>query len=456
MRRLLELNQRKILVAILAVSVLLRVGVSLYLGGTVENLPGTADQVSYHTLAQRVAQGHGFTFGEPWWPATRAGAPTAHWSYLYTLLLAGLYRLIGADPLAARLIQSVIVGLLQPYLAFWLARRVFDPLSGLAAAALTAGYAYFIYYAATLMTESFYITALLGCLCLALSLAGPRLPDLPASFRQGLRRGLALGLTLGATVLLRQVVLVVLPFVFVWILLAARARGSLRSAIGGLTAAAAVVAAVILPITALNYGRFGEFVLLNTNSGFAFFWANHPIQGTHFQPILESGGGDYGALIPPELSHLNEAQLDRELLGRGLQFVIEDPGRYVLLSLSRVPAYFMFWPSPDSSTVSNLSRVLSFGLLWPVMLLGSLLALRKSYPAVGPPWPAGLLLLFALVYTAVHILSWALVRYRLPVDAVMLVFAGYGLQSVLAWVGRHWHPALPKFGRSRGFRAAEE
>jgi len=452
MQRLIETRHKSILITILALSVLLRVGVSVYLGSTVENLPGTADQVSYHTLAQRVLQGHGFTFGDPWWPATRAEAPTAHWSYLYTLFLAGLYGLLGANPLTARLVQSVLVGILQPYLSYWLGRRLFGPTAGLAAAVLSALYAYFIYYAAALMTESFYITAVLGGLCLALLVAAPR----QAGSDRRLKHALGFGLVLGIAVLLRQVVLVVLPFVFLWILLAARAQGRLRAAIANLAAAGAVVVAMILPLTAFNYARFGEFVLLNTNSGFAFYWANHPIQGTHFQPILESSGGDYGSLIPAELNHLNEAQLDRELLGRGLRFVADDPGRYLLLSLSRISAYFMFWPSSDSSTVSNLSRVLSFGLMWPLMLLGAVLAVKRALPAVRPPWPAGLLLLFALAYSAIHILSWALVRYRLPVDAVLLVFAGFGLQSVLAWGGRRWQASTAGSVRRRALRAVEE
>jgi hypothetical protein len=33
-------------------------------------------------------------------------------------------------------------------------------------------------------------------------------------------------------------------------------------------------------------------------------------------------------------------------------------------------------------------------------------------------------MLFALMYTFIHLLSWSLIRYRLPVDAVLLVFAG--------------------------------
>jgi fumarate reductase subunit D len=50
--------------------------------------------------------------------------------------------------------------------------------------------------------------------------------------------------------------------------------------------------------------------------------------------------------------------------------------------------------------------------------------------------PASLLLLFVAVYTAIHLLSWALIRYRLPVDAVMLVFAGLALVELAAWLQR--------------------
>jgi hypothetical protein len=38
-----------------------------------------------------------------------------------------------------------------------------------------------------------------------------------------------------------------------------------------------------------------------------------------------------------------------------------------------------------------------------------------------------LLWLFMLFYTAIHVLSWALVRYRLPVDAILMLFAGLAL-----------------------------
>lgn len=426
------IRRRWLLGAILLASILFRVLAALYLGNTVEVLPGTADQISYHNLAMRVLDGHGFTFAEPWWPLTPAGAPTAHWSYLYTFYLVGVYALVGPHPLAARLVQAVIVGLLQPLLAYLLGRRIFDERAGLAAAALTAGYAYFIYYAGVLMTEPFYITGILGALYLALRLA-------EAETGTELQWALALGAVLGAIILLRQLFMLVVPFIFLW-LWWKRYREGRRVPLAATLCASLVLVAMILPFTIHNHARFDRFVLLNTNAGYAFFWANHPIYGTHFEPILPSEMGTYVDLVPRELVGLNEAALDQALLVRGLQFVIHDPVRYVLLSLSRIPAYFMFWPSAESGLIGNAARVLSFGLLWPFMAYGLLRAFLRNRRLAVDLRAAGLLALFAAVYTTIHLLSWALIRYRLPVDAVFLVFAGLAIREAIEWL----NPILPR------------
>ena len=155
----------RLLFWIIALSVILRVAAAVIMGNQVVELPGTADQISYHTLALRVLGGHGFTFGENWWPATRAGEPTAHWSFLYTYYLVGIYKLFGVQPILARIFQAIIVGILHPLLVYLIAARVFNRSVGFIAAGLTAVYAYFIYYSGTLMTEPFFILAILASLC---------------------------------------------------------------------------------------------------------------------------------------------------------------------------------------------------------------------------------------------------------------------------------------------------
>lgn len=440
-------SQRSIqltLLLIILVSVALRVGSAVYQGNVVETLPGIYDQVSYDGLARRVLDGRGFSFGQDSWPLTRAGEPTAHWSYLYTLYLAGVYAVLGAQPVAARLLQAVLVGILLPLLTFRLGRRAFGPPAGLAAAALSATYIYFVYYAGALMTESFYIVAILAALDLA---SGP-LAAAPVAGRRRWGAWLALGVCLAGAVLFRQLFLLFVPLVLLWIVWAqARAAGAgwgyMRqlSTYVGPALVVAVIVAMIAPWTARNYQAFGRFVLLNTNAGYAFFWGNHPIYGTHFVGILPADGPTYQDLVPVELRSLDEAALDQALMREGIGFVQADPGRYVLLSLSRIPEYFKFWPTSDSGALSNVSRILSFALLLPFMVYGLGLAFARRGPlAEAGGWPTiTLLALFALVYTLIHLLSWALIRYRLPVDSVLLVFAGYGLVDLSARLsGRAW------------------
>jgi len=53
-----------------------------------------------------------------------------HWLtmefFIYTLYLAGVYLIFGPNPLVARLIQAILVGLLQPFLAYRIGRHIFS------------------------------------------------------------------------------------------------------------------------------------------------------------------------------------------------------------------------------------------------------------------------------------------------------------------------------------------
>jgi 4-amino-4-deoxy-L-arabinose transferase-like glycosyltransferase len=186
-----------ILAAIIAAAVVLRVASALWQGNTIALLPGIQDQVSYDTLARQLLAGKGFTFPVDWWPVTQAGEPTAHWSFLYTLYLAAVYGVFGPQPLVARVFQAVIAGVLLPWLTWRVGRRVFGDTVGLMAAAISAVYVYFFYYAGALMTETFYIVSILWTMDSAMRIAAAG----PASFRHWLP-WLELGLAMGVAILL--------------------------------------------------------------------------------------------------------------------------------------------------------------------------------------------------------------------------------------------------------------
>jgi 4-amino-4-deoxy-L-arabinose transferase-like glycosyltransferase len=316
-------------------------------------------------------------------------------------------------------------------IAYLLGKETFNREVGLLSAGITAVYSYFVYYSANLVTEPFYITGVLMVLYVSIRIVKIIAADLEAErFFDRYKLALALGISLGATVLLRQLFLLFIPFLFLWIWLSVD-RSKRRAVISHFFISSIIVGAMILPFTLYNYQRFNRFVLLNTNSGYAFFWGNHPIYGSHFIPILPEEMGSYQDLIPAELLHLDEAALDQALLREGLRFIVEDPVRIILLSFSRIPAYFMFWPSHDSGLVSNVARVSGFGLFLPLMLFGIVRSLSNRKHKLAISSPEVLLLLFALIYTGIHLLTWALIRYRLPVDAVLVIFAGLAFRDLI-------------------------
>jgi hypothetical protein len=239
----------------------------------------------------------------------------------------------------------------------------------------------------------------------------------------------------------------------IWLVWAAIRSGIIRPMIKMLALAGILAALMIVPFTIRNYRVYGEFLLLNSNAGYAMYSAQHPLHGTQFQEFV-------GAPLPDDLTGMNEAQMDRELMRRGINFVVADPGRYVLLSLSRVIDYFEFWPTSDTTLLNNVGRVGSIGMMLPFMIYGVVLALMWGSPRAQGSWtkfsitPLAMILLFMTIYTAQHVLTWAIPRYRLPVDAVALSFAALGLSHIASWVMsrfRNHHTQLVARERSEGY-----
>jgi len=429
--RSFSFSTQTIIFTIIVLAVFLRLASAFYQGNNVTDLPGVFDQISYDGLAQRVVAGYGFSFAEGHWPATRAGEPTAHWSYLYTLYLAAIYKIFGVFPLIPRVIQALIAGVFQTLLITRIGSHLFNRTVGLIAAAINAVYIYFFYYAGALMTETFYITCILWTFDVSFRLMDAKVTRW-ASW-------LEFGLAIGFTILLRQVFLLFIPFLYFWIWWnSPHAESDVWKqrihwlALKGLTISTTVLVLLILPFTIRNYRAFGTFVLLNTNAGFAFFWGNHPVHGTNFMPLLSGGAQQYHDLIPTELLSLNEAELDKALLKLGVQFVADNPSRFLLLSISRMKEYFKFWPAPGSGLISNLSRIGSFGISLPFILYGLWVTFSHEwkFKKSNERWKIVLILSFILVYTSIHIFSWTLIRYRLPLDALLLIFAAFGIQRL--------------------------
>jgi 4-amino-4-deoxy-L-arabinose transferase-like glycosyltransferase len=418
-----SLKAPPLLLVILVAAVLIRLPIAAYMGDEIVVLPGIHDQVSYDALARSLLAGRGYSFTENWYPFTPANTPTAHWSFLYPIYLAGTYALTGYHPLAARVLQGALGGALTCFLVYLIGRRVVNEGTGLAAAGLTAVYGYFLYYNGALMTETFFIVLVLLSLHLSLELKEDPTPT----------RWIGLGLALGMASLLRQTMLLLAPLLLLWLAWELRTD---RVRWRYLAIPVVVIVSLITPWTIRNYHAYRQFLLLNSNGGYALYASNNPGLGTDWR------NENVVVPVPAELAGQNEAQLDRALTQRGIEFILADPERYLRLTLDKTLEYFRFWPSSDSSPISNLNRVLSFGLYLPFMLAGLFLSFSR--------WRSFLVLyLFVVGHTVIYLLSWPSPRYRLPVDAVLIIFAGLALFE-LARRSRLWL-RRPAPGISPGF-----
>ncbi len=451
LRSLWSRPEARWLTLIVAVGLVLRLAAAVYLGDQVEVIPVAWDQVFYHDLALNLLAGKGFVFTQPPWPFIPPQTPTAFYSFLYPRLLAAVYWVADPHALVARVVQAILCSVL-PLQMYGLVKRIMEggegsvvarsasdeatpgPAAGdsfasaeapspavtrgsavaLVAAAITAGYAYFVFYSATLMTEGLYLVLVAWALSLTLDLA-----EEPSA-----RRWAVWGLAVGLTSLLRQVFMPMAALLFLYVVWKARRRVK----IGHVALAGAIAAALILPWTVRNYLVFDRFLLLNSQAGQTLWNANHPDMGTEFWSVAMYP-------IPAEMEGLNEAELDSALMQLALQNIAADPGRFVGLSLSRLAEYFRFWPIPESSTFNNVARTASFTICLPFMVVGLVLSLRD--------WRRWLLLyLFIATYTLIHVISWAGIRYRLPVDVALVPFAALAVVGLTGWL----RAKVPAFG----------
>ena len=223
-----------------------------------------------------------------------------------------------------------------------------------------------------------------------------------------------------------------IPFLLFWLFWEAK-KGETR--LWHFAIPVAVVILMITPWTIRNYRVYHQLLPLNSNAGYALYASNNPGLGTDWD------NNKVVVPIPEELKGQNEAELNKALTQRGVDFILADPQRYFWLTMDKTLEYFWFWPSPDSGRISNLNRVLSFGLYLPFMVFGLYLSLAR--------WRSfAVLYLFMMIHTGIHLLSWPAPRYRLTVDAVSMVFAALALLELVkqfkTW--RHRFPLINRLG----------
>jgi hypothetical protein len=386
------------------------------------------DAKEYHRLAVGLS--------ETWSYRNAEGEPTAYWPPGYPFFLALVYSIFGPSLVAVRVVQSA-VGTITCAVIFLIASRLIDKRAAMLALALAAVYPLTVYTAGTLYPAALQ-TFLVACviyLCLV------------AKGSSSAAATLAAGLTAGCAVLVAPSALPAALLAAVWLVWwggggreavgdigpkESQSAGKARSRVpaGRLVPAILFLIPMLVVIgfwSARNYRVLGKPVAVSANGGFNFWLGNHP-------EVTATTGNRMNAAMRRELGaiyaqHRNEADRDRALYATTRDYIAADPGRFVRLSIAKAVNLWRLYPRPATEVRPAAGRekllsLLSYGVLLP---FGVFWLFRSLKDSAG----ARLILLVFIGYTFMHAFFISKVRFRVPLDPYVIVYASAALLALL-------------------------
>ena len=172
---------------------------------------------------------------------------------------------------------------------------------------------------------------------------------------------------------------------------------------------------LLLPWALRNYRVLGEWVWTATNGGITLY--------DGFNPDATGASDQSFVATMPELRPMGELGRSEYLSGLAKQFVRQQPRRAA--ELAAIQPARMWSPVPLSQEYGGW-KYRTVGLLYtvPLFVLAFLGLIRDPAGGGGLPRAAKVLLLIPAIYfTAVHMLSVGSLRYRVPAEPPMAVIA---------------------------------
>lgn len=389
-------DYRRLLGAAVAIALVLRLVFALVYW---VDKPLTVDQVEYLLLAGSIAEGRGIDYGTEERRLMRSPG--------YPIFLAAV-RVALPGVTGVKIAQS-LVGALTILLIAAMARRLGGDRTALAAAAIAAVYPPLVFQPAYILSETLY--AGLG---LSAALLLWRALDQPN--QESWQRLVAGGVVAGIATLTRTEFLFFLVCFGVLVL----ARRRIRPVV--IVAAATLV--TIAPWPMYNVLVHDRIIFMSSRGGPNLWMGNNP---------LALGDGDVGSNPPMSREYdrisnahleLSAEELERVFYDLALQFIGEEPGRWIGLEFRK--AFYLLVPvGPSYASRSGLYRVAQASS-WLLLLVLAGIGRRGLRRSAGDLEILGSLV-GSVVLTA--LIFFPLARYRIPIVDPVLIVAAAGLAA---------------------------
>lgn len=366
---------------------------------------------SYHEWALKIVSGHWFR------------ADAFYQDPLYPYFLALVYKVFGQDPLAARIVQSII-GSCNGVLIYYAGREFFGQKAGIIAGFISAFYGVFLFFDG-MINKPFLSVFFVNCSLLTFAFGLKHKQEKWFFFQ---------GIFLGFLVLIRANILLLIPLFLTWAWFTFSGNKKLLNC-------ASMIAGIFLsvsPATLHNYLTTGDFILSTTQAGQNFYIGNHPDNntGTYRPPKFlratpEFEETDFKAraefitgkkMSPKEVSSF----WTRETIN----IILSDPQRFAKHLWFKIRLFLNKYEVPDNHSYSFFQayyssilnwNILDFRIIGPLGLAGLVFSLfGKTENKSGKFLP-----LFFLVYMGSIVPFYVFSRYRIPVVPVLILLSAF-------------------------------
>lgn len=368
--------------------------------------PAHFDQMAFGyeigRVAQSIVEGHGFSS-----PFAADTGPTAWYTPVYPLLLAGIFKIFGVYTQASAWMIAAansVFAALTAVIIIAVGRQTVGAKAGIIAAWIWALVPYVIQWSVRWVWDTS-LSALLLVLAIYATLRAMR-EARRADF-------ILLGLLWALIANTNPTLLSLLPFSMVWVWRKLRLSAS---AISWVAVILVVTLLGCVPWLARNYLTM-HYLGLRSNFGEELYLGNQPGSGGR---IIRGKHPVWNNEELEKYKRMGELAYIAEKRDLALQFITSHPGEFAATTLQRI-AYF-WCGAGDDPRVHPSNTTAQRALLFVISLLGvvgCVLAVRRKVPG------AGLLNSALIFYPLIFYITHTHVRYRHPLDPILFLGAVY-------------------------------
>ncbi|MBN1384083.1 MAG: glycosyltransferase family 39 protein [Elusimicrobia bacterium] len=324
----------------------------------------------------------------------------------YVMFLTAIF-LFGKSILAVRLLQ-VILGSLTCLIIYFIAKKIFSNPVGRISAVLLCFYPYLIAYTGDVLCETFYTFLIsLSILFIITSAEKPTTKNL-----------ILAGLVCGITSLTKATIL---PFFFIacfWIWW--RTKHIKNAFILGIFTLVA-----ISPWTLRNYLYMKKFILIS--HGYGTLWTSNNDEAMILEKIGEKDrpAPDKWNWAPDRFSKylkLPRAEAEKIFKQEATEWIKNNPDKFMWLVKRRFIHFWRLYPMMAYKW-QKIAAMFTSGLYIPLCFIGIILSIKNFRET-------SLLISLFIIYTMVHLPFAVVLRYRVPIDAYIIIFASYTIHII--------------------------